>query len=97
MCLPAGIHAGYENIRRLAPKAQQDFIWNKIIYANPLNPGDFAGARPYKPLVTFDNLAELKKIKQYAPHAGVVLRLRFANTGSMVELSSKFGAMRGRR
>ena len=25
----------------------------------------------YKPLVTFDNLAELHKIKQYAPHAGV--------------------------
>jgi len=45
----------------------------------------------YKPLVTYDNLAELKKIKQYAPHAGVVLRLRVPNTGSMVELSSKFG------
>src|SRR6185436_13067414 len=41
--------------------------------------------------VTYDNLNELKKIKQYAPHAGVVLRLRVPNTGSMVELSSKFG------
>ena len=27
----------------------------------------------------------------YAPHAGLVLRLRVPNTGSMVELSSKFG------
>src|SRR5690606_31971580 len=27
----------------------------------------------------------------YAPRAGVVLRLRVPNTGSMVELSSKFG------
>src|SRR5512137_975311 len=25
----------YENIRELPPKAQQDFIWDKIIYANP--------------------------------------------------------------
>jgi ornithine decarboxylase len=45
----------------------------------------------YKPLVTYDNSGELKKIKLYAPHAGVVLRLRVPNTGSMVELSSKFG------
>ena len=45
----------------------------------------------YKPLVTYDNLTELRKIKQYAPHAGVVLRLRVPNTGSVVELSSKFG------
>ena len=41
--------------------------------------------------MTYDNLDELKKIKQHAPHAGVVLRLRVPNTGSMVELSSKFG------
>jgi ornithine decarboxylase len=33
----------------------------------------------------------LRKIKQFAPHAGVVLRVRVPNTGSMVELSSKFG------
>ena len=82
----------YENIRRLPPKAQQDFIWDKIIYANPTKPKDTLLALDrYKPLVTFDNLNELKKIKSYAPHAGVVLRLRVPNTGSMVELSSKFG------
>src|SRR6266567_940980 len=82
----------YENIRRLPPKQQQDFIWDKIIYANPIKPRETLQALDqYKPLVTFDNLAELKKIKQYAPHAGVVLRLRVPNTGSMVELSSKFG------
>jgi len=86
----------YENIRRLAPKAQQDFIWDKIIYANPIKPRETLQALDqYKPLVTFDNLAELKKIKQYAPHAGVVLRLRVPNTGSMVELSSKFGCDAG--
>jgi ornithine decarboxylase len=82
----------YENIRRLPPKQQQDFIWDKIIYANPTKPKEtLLALDKYKPLVTYDNLNELKKIKQYAPHAGVVLRLRVPNTGSMVELSSKFG------
>src|SRR5436189_4659344 len=82
----------YDNIKHLAPKPQQDFIWDKIIYANPTKPKETLKALDqYKPLVTYDNLAELRKIKQYAPHAGVVLRLRVPNTGSMVELSSKFG------
>ena len=86
----------YENIRHLPPKAQQDFIWDKIIYANPTKPKETLQALDqYKPLVTYDNLGELKKIKQYAPHAGVVLRLRVPNTGSMVELSSKFGCAPG--
>ena len=82
----------YENIRHLPAKEQQDFIWDKIIYANPTKPKETLKALDqYKPLVTYDNLGELKKIKAFAPHAGVVLRLRVPNTGSMVELSSKFG------
>src|ERR1017187_455503 len=82
----------YKNIRHLPPKQQQDFIWDKIIYANPTKPKEtLLALDKYKPLVTFDNITELKKIRQYAPHAGVVLRLRVPNTGSMVELSSKFG------
>jgi len=82
----------YENIKPLSAKEQQDFIWDKIIYANPTKPKEtLLELDPYKPLVTYDNLNELKKIKQFAPHAGVVLRLRVPNTGSMVELSSKFG------
>jgi len=82
----------YENIRHLPAREQQNFIWDKIIYANPTKPKETLRALDrYKPLVTYDNLAELKKIKEYAPHAGVVLRLRVPNTGSMVELSSKFG------
>jgi ornithine decarboxylase len=84
--------AVYENIAALSAREQQDFIWDKIIYANPTKPKEtLRELDAYKPLVTFDNLNELKKIKQYAPHAGVVLRLRVPNTGSMVELSSKFG------
>ncbi len=82
----------YENIRSLPPKEQQDFIWDKIIYANPTKPRETLEALDqYKPLVTYDNLNELHKIKQFAPRAGVVLRLRVPNTGSVVELSSKFG------
>jgi ornithine decarboxylase len=82
----------YENIKRLSPRAQQDFIWDKIIYANPTKPKEtLRELDRYKPLVTYDNKAELEKIRRFAPHAGVVLRLRVPNTGSMVELSSKFG------
>jgi ornithine decarboxylase len=82
----------YERIKHLPPKDQQDFIWDKIIFANPTKTKETLQALDrYKPLVTYDNRNELLKIKQYAPHAGVVLRLRVPNTGSMVELSSKFG------
>lgn len=82
----------YDNVKHLPAREQQDFIWDKIIYANPTKPKETLQALDqYKPLVTYDNLAELKKIQQYAPHAGVVLRLRVANTGSQCELSSKFG------
>jgi ornithine decarboxylase len=45
--------------------------------------------------VTYDNPEEIKKLKRYAPHAGLVLRVKVPNTGSVVELSSKFGASPG--
>ena len=84
------------NIKKLSPKAQQNFIWDKIIYANPTKPKEtLRTLDKYKPLVTYDNVNELKKIRQYAPHAGVVLRLRVDNTGSQCELSSKFGCAIG--
>ena len=82
----------HENIEKLPAKQRQDYIWDKIIYANPIKPKETLQALDeYKPLITYDNLEELQKIKRYAPHAGLVLRLRVPNTGSMVELSSKFG------
>jgi len=82
----------YENIKHLPAKEQQDFIWDKIVYANPIKPTETLRALDqYKPLVTYDNLEELRKIRQHAPQAGLMLRLRVPNTGSMVELSSKFG------
>jgi ornithine decarboxylase len=86
----------FENIKKLPAKKQQDFIWDKIIYANPTKPKEtLLTLDKYKPLVTYDNPNELKKIRQYAPHAGVVLRLRVDNTGSQCELSSKFGCAPG--
>ncbi|HLX68712.1 MAG TPA: type III PLP-dependent enzyme [Verrucomicrobiae bacterium] len=86
----------YENIKSLPAKQQQDFIWDKIIYANPTKPKEtLLALDKYKPLVTYDNLAELEKIQKYAPHAGVVLRLAVANTGSQCELSNKFGCNPG--
>jgi ornithine decarboxylase len=86
----------HENIRRLPKKARQDFIWDKIIYANPTKPKEtLLELDQYKPLVTFDNLTELEKIKKFAPHAGVVVRLAVANTGSQCELSNKFGCATG--
>ncbi|MBP2132744.1 ornithine decarboxylase [Methanomicrobium sp. W14] len=82
----------YENIKHLPENEQLDWIYDKIIYANTIKPAETLQALDhYQPLVTFDNIEELKKIKKYAPHAGLVLRLRVPNTGSMVELSSKFG------
>jgi ornithine decarboxylase len=82
----------HENIRGLPAKARQDFIWDKIIYANPIKADETLRALdPYKPLVTYDNFEEIGKIAKHAPQAGLILRLKVPNTGAMVELSSKFG------
>jgi ornithine decarboxylase len=86
----------YRNIRKMPAKQRQDWIWDKIIYANPNKPVEtLEELNKYKPLVTFDNAEELHKIKKHAPQAGVVLRIKVPNTGAMVELSSKFGAAPG--
>jgi ornithine decarboxylase len=86
----------HENIQSLPAKERQDWIWDKIIYANPTKPTEtLEELNRYKPLVTFDNLEEIRKIKKHAPNAGLALRLKVPNTGAMVELSSKFGASPG--
>jgi hypothetical protein len=87
------VHA---KIKHLPAKQRQNFIWDRIIYANPIKANEtLQQLDPYKPLVTYDNHDEVLKVARYAPHAGLVLRLRVPNTGSMVELSSKFGALPG--
>lgn len=83
----------HQNISKMPAKKRQDWIWDKIIYANPTKPRDtLEELDRYKPLVTFDNPEEIHKIKRHAPNAGLVLRIKVPNTGAMVELSSKFGA-----
>jgi ornithine decarboxylase len=83
----------HEFIKDLPDKERQDWIWDKIIYANPIKANEtLRQLDRYRPLVTYDNLEEIKKIKRHAPRAGLVLRLKVPNTGAMVELSSKFGA-----
>ena len=86
----------YEQIKEMPDKKRQGWIWDKIIYANPIKANEaLQELDQYKTLVTFDNLEEIKKIKKYAPHTGLVLRLKVPNTGAMVELSSKCGAAPG--
>jgi ornithine decarboxylase len=82
----------YDLIRHRPARERQDFVWDKIVYANPVKAKEtLESLDKYKPLVTFDNRAEIGKVREFAPHAGLLLRLRVPNTGSMVELSSKFG------
>jgi ornithine decarboxylase len=86
----------YQHVKHLPAKEKQHFIWDKIIYANPIKDSDtLLKLDRYKPLVTYDNFEEVKKVKKYAPHAGLVLRVKVPNTGAVVELSSKFGAGSG--
>jgi len=86
----------HQYIKDMPEKQRQDWIWDKIIYANPIKANEtLRQLDRYKPLVTYDNHEEIRKIKKHAPHAGVALRLKVPNTGAMVELSSKFGAAPG--
>src|SRR5512141_3040609 len=46
----------HENIKDLPDKERQDFIWDKIIYANPIkDTRTLETLDQYKPLVTYDN------------------------------------------
>ena len=92
----AEFHIVHENIKALPARERQAFIWDKMIYANPIkDTATLEALDEYKPLVTFDNIDEVRKIKKHAPHAGLALRIKVPNTGAMVELSSKFGAAPG--
>lgn len=75
-------------------KRQKDFfIWDKIIFSNTIKDRDtLKKINKYEPLVTYDNIDELKKIKEYCKKAGLILRLKVPDTGSQVEMASKFGA-----
>ena len=78
-------HTVHENIAKLPAKQRQDFIWDKIIYANPIKPVEtLEELDRYKPLVTYDNHEEVKKIAKHAPHAGLARRLGAQVVGGAV-------------
>jgi len=80
------------SVPRTVLKKKLDFVYNDIILANTIKPVETLKKMiPYRTLMTFDNNEELKKIKKYCPNAGLIIRLRVPNIGSVVELSSKFG------
>ena len=83
----------HEYIKDLPPDERQQWIWDRIIYANPIKTNEtLQELDQYNPLVTFDNSDEIQKIRRYAPNTGLALRLKVSNAGAMVELSSKCGA-----
>lgn len=66
----------------------------KIIFANTIKTEEdikLAKRRGVR-LMTFDNEPELYKIAKHFPRARVLARIKVANSGSVVELSLKFGA-----
>lgn len=67
---------------------------DKIIFANTIKSAkDLKYAKKHNvKLMTFDNEPELYKIAKDCPGASVLVRIKVANIGSVVELSLKFGA-----
>jgi ornithine decarboxylase len=83
----------YQYIKHFDTKEKKHFIWDKIIFSNTIKDRTtLQKIKQYKPLVTYDNVAELKKLKDYCDTAGLIIRLKVPDTGSQVEMSSKFGA-----
>ena len=86
----------YEQVKSFGKKDKDFFIWDKIIFSNTIKDRHtLKKIKKYKPLVTYDNADEVKKIKEYCPTAGLVLRLKVPDSGSQVEMGSKFGAEPG--
>jgi ornithine decarboxylase len=86
----------YQYIRHFDKKEKKHFVWDKIIFSNTIKDRTtLEKIKQYKPLVTFDNIAELAKLKRHCDTAGLVLRLKVPDTGSQVEMASKFGAEPG--
>ncbi|RPI04570.1 MAG: type III PLP-dependent enzyme [Ignavibacteriae bacterium] len=83
----------YQYIKHFDKKDKKHFVWDKIIFSNTIKDrSTLSKIKQYRPLVTYDNMAELKKLKDHCDTAGLVVRLKVPDTGSQVEMSSKFGA-----
>ncbi|MFH1757520.1 MAG: type III PLP-dependent enzyme [Pseudomonadota bacterium] len=86
----------YKYLKHFEEKDQEFFIWDKIIFSNTIKDREtLRKIKRYRPLVTYDNRDELKKIREHCDTAGLVLRLKVPDTGSQVEMGSKFGAEPG--
>ncbi len=83
----------YNLIDKWRERKKEFFIWDKIIFSNTIKDRDtLRKINKYEPLVTYDNMDELRKIKEHCKKAGLILRLKVPDTGSQVEMASKFGA-----
>lgn len=83
----------YEYLHHFEEGDKDFFIWDKIIFSNTIkDKNTLRKIKKYKPLMTYDNYEELVKIKETCDTAGLVIRLKVPDTGSLVEMSSKFGA-----
>ncbi len=84
------VASGNEMLKVLSLGAKPD----KIIFANTIkSDDDIKLARKKKvSLMTVDNEPELYKIAKLYPKAKILVRIKVANVGSIVELSLKFGS-----
>ena len=83
----------YRYVRSFEPEVKKHYVWDKIIFSNTIKDRQtLQKIRQFKPLVTFDNKDEVKKIAEHCETAGLVLRLKVPDTSSQVEMGSKFGA-----
>jgi len=86
----------YQYIKHFDTQEKKHFVWDKIIFSNTIKDREtLRKIKQYKPLVTYDNSAELKKLKEYCDTAGLVVRVKVPDTGSQVEMSTKFGVEPG--
>ena len=89
----------YKNIKSLPARERQDYIWDKIIYAHPIKDNaTLTELDKYKPLVTYDNFEEIKKVARFAPHAGLMLPYQGAQHrrrgGTVVKVRRRIGRRR---
>ena len=81
----------YETLSRTVDKKQ--FMETQTIYANPVKRIDsLRTLHAFDLSMTYDNFNEVDKIAKYCQDANLILRIDVPNEGSVVELSSKFGA-----
>lgn len=81
------------NVIRGNKEKKNRFMNNNVIYANPVKRIDsLKKLNNYYLQMTFDNFIEIDKIAKYCKNSRLILRIDVPNTGSVVELSTKFGA-----